>query len=62
MTTYQKLAALIATSLAITSTAFPPARIAIGWTCIESVQSIERINHIRNFSLDRLDPTCPQCM
>jgi hypothetical protein len=62
MTTYQKLAAVIATLLAISVTALLPARRAIGWSCIESVQSVERITHIRSFSLDRLDPTCPQCM
>ena len=29
---------------------------------IRSTETITNAAHIRKFSLDRLDPTCPQCM
>jgi hypothetical protein len=36
-------------------------RSALGWIHLQSSQTIERSIHIP-FPLDRLDPTCPQCM
>ena len=62
MTTYHKLAILIAALLAITIAAFPASRNAIAWTCIECAQTVARMSHIRMVYLDRLDPTCPQCI
>jgi len=62
MTTYHKLAILVAALLAITVSAFPGSWNAITWTCIESVRAVERMSHISRVSLDRFDPTCPQCM
>lgn len=62
MTDYQKLATVGAALLAITLAMFPTGRKAIGWAYVEAVQSIQKIAHLSNFSLDRLDPTCPQCM
>lgn len=36
-------------------------RNALGWIYLQSTQAIDRSIHIP-FPLDRLDPTCPQCM
>ena len=62
MTTYHKLATVLTALLAITVASFPAARRGVVWVCTQSVQTVERITHLRSFSLDRFDPTCPQCM
>lgn len=36
-------------------------RDALGWIYLQSTQAIDRSIHLP-FPLDRLDPTCPQCM
>jgi hypothetical protein len=36
-------------------------RDALGWIYLQSTQAIDRSTHFP-FPLDRLDPTCPQCM
>jgi len=36
-------------------------RDALGWIYLQSTQAIDRSIHFP-FPLDRLDPTCPQCM
>jgi hypothetical protein len=62
MTTYYKFAAVVAALLAISVVASPTARKAMAWTQIQTVEVIERITHPSCSYLDRLDPTCPQCM
>jgi hypothetical protein len=37
-------------------------RDALGWIYLQSAEAITNATHIRTFPLDRLDPTCPQCM
>ncbi len=37
-------------------------REALGWIYLQSAEAITNAAHIRTFPLDRLDPTCPQCM
>ena len=37
-------------------------REALGWIYLQSTEAITNATHIRTFPLDRLDPTCPQCM
>jgi len=37
-------------------------RNALAWVYLQSTDSISRATHIHEFPLDRLDPTCPQCM
>lgn len=32
------------------------------WIYARSTEAVTNAGHIRTFSLDRLDPTCPQCM
>lgn len=51
------LAALLAVALIATETG----RNALAWVYLQSTQAIEHSVHVP-FSLDRLDPTCPQCM
>lgn len=42
--------------------ATPVGRNALGWIYLQSTQALGHCIHFRFFSLDRLDPTCPQCM
>jgi len=37
-------------------------RDALAWTYLQSTDAIANAAHIHAFSLDRFDPTCPQCM
>jgi len=37
-------------------------RNALAWMYLQSTDAIANAAHIRAFSLDRFDPTCPQCM
>ncbi len=62
MTTYHKLAAAIAALLlAIAVAASAADRRAIACTCLEHLQARNEISHIASSSLDRFDPTRPQC-
>jgi len=62
MTTYYKFAAVVAALLAISVVASPTGRSAMAWTWIDTVEFMERITPPNSSYLDRLDPTCPQCM
>jgi hypothetical protein len=37
-------------------------RNVLAWMYIQSTEAITNATHIHGFPLDRLDPTCPQCM
>jgi hypothetical protein len=37
-------------------------RNALAWMYLRSTEAITNTTHIRVVPLDRLDPTCPQCM
>jgi hypothetical protein len=37
-------------------------RHALAWVYLQSTKAISHATHINGFPLDRLDPTCPQCM
>ncbi len=37
-------------------------RDALAWIYLQSTEAISSATHIHTFPLDRLDPTCPQCM
>jgi len=37
-------------------------RNTLAWIYTRSTEAVTNAGHIRTFSLDRLDPTCPQCM
>jgi hypothetical protein len=51
------VAAVLALALVATSTG----RNTLAWIYLQSHEAIEHIIHLP-FPLDRLDPTCPQCM
>jgi hypothetical protein len=37
-------------------------RNALAWVYLQSTDAISYATHFHGFPLDRLDPTCPQCM
>ena len=37
-------------------------RTALAWIYLQSTETMTNATHIHTFFLDRLDPTCPQCM
>jgi len=37
-------------------------RNVVAWVCRQSAETLTDATHIRALSLDRLDPTCPQCI
>ena len=37
-------------------------RSTLAWIYLQSTEAVTNATHIHGFSLDRLDPTCPQCM
>jgi hypothetical protein len=37
-------------------------RNVLAWIYLQSTEAITSATHIHAFSLDRLDPTCPQCI
>lgn len=37
-------------------------RDALAWIYLQSTAAITNATHFHTFPLDRLDPTCPQCM
>ncbi len=51
----------LAALLAIAVVATPIGRDALAWVYLQSAQAIEHGVHLP-FPLDRLDPTCPDCM
>jgi hypothetical protein len=34
----------------------------LAWIYLQSADAITSVAHVRAIPLDRLDPTCPQCM
>jgi hypothetical protein len=37
-------------------------RYTLAWIYLQSTETMTNTTHIHAFSLDRFDPTCPQCM
>jgi hypothetical protein len=37
-------------------------RDVLAWVYLQSTEAITNATHLHAFPLDRLDPTCPQCM
>ena len=57
----EALGTVVAVVLAIALVATSTGRNALAWIYLQSTDAIERSVHFP-FPLDRLDPTCPQCM
>ena len=52
-------AAIVLALLLIGTTA---GRETLGWSYLTGRVAIANATHVHGFPLDRLDPTCPQCM
>lgn len=59
---YQVSGIIAAILLALLLLETEPGRNALAWVYLQSTDAISRATHIHEFPLDRLDPTCPQCM
>ncbi len=57
----EALGTVVAVVLAVALVATPTGRNALAWVYLQSTEAIQRSVHLP-FPLDRLDPTCPQCM
>lgn len=57
----EALGTAVAVVLVLALMATPTGRNALVWIYLQSDQAIEHSVHLP-FPLDRLDPTCPQCM
>jgi hypothetical protein len=58
----QALAATAAAALVFALLGTEPGRHTLAWIYLQSAEALTHATHIRAFSLDRFDPTCPQCM
>jgi hypothetical protein len=59
---YQVSGIIAAILLALLLLGTDTGRNALVWTYLQSTDAIAHATHIHGFPLDRLDPTCPQCM
>ena len=59
---YQVSGIIAAILLALLLIATATGRNALAWIYLTSTDAIANAAHIHTFPLDRLDPTCPQCM
>jgi hypothetical protein len=57
----ETLGTVVAVVLAVALVATSAGRDALAWVDLQSTEAIQRSVHLP-FPLDRLDPTCPQCM
>ncbi len=57
----ETLGTVVAVVLAVALVATSTGRNALAWVYLQSTEAIQRSVHLP-FPLDRLDPTCPQCM
>jgi hypothetical protein len=57
----EALGTTVAVVLVLALMATSAGRDALAWIYLQSTEAIERSVHLP-FPLDRLDPTCPQCM
>lgn len=59
---YQVSGIIAAILLALLLLGTSTGRNALAWVYFQSTDAIAHTTHIHGFPLDRLDPTCPQCM
>ena len=57
----ETLGTVVVVVLAVVLIATSTGRNALAWIYLQSTEAIEHSVHLP-FRLDRLDPTCPQCM
>lgn len=58
----QMSGAIAAIVLALLLLGTATGRTALAWIYFQCSQSLTNAVHIHGFPLDRLDPTCPQCI
>jgi hypothetical protein len=59
---YEVSGILAAVLLALLLVGTVTGRNALAWIYLQSTEAITNATHFHSFPLDRLDPTCPQCM
>jgi hypothetical protein len=59
---YQVSAITAAIVLALLLIGTTNGREALAWIYLTATDAIAHATHVHGFPLDRLDPTCPQCM
>lgn len=52
----------VATALVLVLLGTAPARNALAWVYLQSTEAITNATHIHTFSMDTIDPICPQYM
>jgi hypothetical protein len=59
---YQVSGIIAAMLLALLLVGTATGRNTLAWIYLQSTEATTNATHIHTFPLDRLDPTCPQCM
>jgi len=59
---YQVSGIIAAILLALLFVGTATGRTTLTWIYLQSTENMTNPTHIHKFFLDRLDPTCPQCM
>ena len=59
---YQVSAITAAIVLALLLIGTTTGRETLAWIYLTATDAIANATHVHSFPLDRLDPTCPQCM
>ena len=59
---YQASGIMAAILLALLLIGTATGRNALAWIYLQSTEAVTNATHLHRFPLDRLDPTCPQCM
>ena len=60
---FYQVSEIIATLLlALLLIGTPTGRDVLAWIYLQSTETVTNATHYHLFPLDRLDPTCPQCM
>ena len=59
---YQLSGIIAAIVLALLLVGTANGRNTLAWIYLTATDAVANATHIHGFSLDRLDPTCPQCM
>jgi hypothetical protein len=59
---YQVSGIIAAIVLALLLLGTATGRNMLAWIYLQSTEAVTNATHIHGFPLDRLDPTCPQCM
>ena len=59
---YQVSGIIAALLLALLLVGTATGRNTLAWFYLQSTEAVTNTTHFHSFPLDRLDPTCPQCM